>query len=92
MAAVSPWQRSCEGGLFPRLIRGTSLEHVEAMAARVELVAQLPLAIARWAGAAAARLGVFMTALLTRLRQPTVSRMSDDWLLNHERNSHDQEQ
>jgi hypothetical protein len=61
------------------------------MGARVELVAQLPLAVARWAGAAGLRAADLTSRLVERLRRPTLSRMSDEWLRDHEKTARDQE-
>jgi hypothetical protein len=61
------------------------------MAARVELVSHLPVAVARWAGATATRVAALTTQFVARLRHPTLPRMSDEWLRDHEKTTHDQE-
>lgn len=61
------------------------------MAARVELVSQLPVAVARLAAAGAVRAVALTSRLVERLRRPTLPRMSDEWLRAHEKTARDQE-
>jgi hypothetical protein len=63
------------------------------MAARDD-VAQLPVALVRWLLTPGAGTGVFtafFAKVQERLHRISVPRMSDEWLRNYERNSHDPE-